>query len=71
MLSQPGSHLSICCGGVTLGLANPLLGFFEAADFNGNARRYLSIPAAAQERTLWFQAAQQGRVNNVVSAEIK
>ena len=57
--------------GVTLGLENPILGATAVADVDGRAAWSVPIPTGASGVNLWVQAAEQGRVTNIVESVIQ
>lgn len=56
--------------GVTLSLANPKLGGSDVADFTGTAQIKPYVPSAASGKTIWIQAAENGRVSVVVKSVV-
>ncbi|HEX9794807.1 MAG TPA: hypothetical protein VGC54_12560 [Planctomycetota bacterium] len=65
-LVGPGST-NVVVLGVTLGLANPFqAGPSVGADANGDATWNIPVPVNAVGRHVWLQAAQAGRVSNVL-----
>jgi glucose/arabinose dehydrogenase len=51
---------------VTLGIASPTVAAIATTDSLGAATFAGTVPAALQDRTLWFQAAQMGVESNIV-----
>ena len=55
---------------VTVGLDSPQLGGTDVADGSGNAVLTVNVPNAPDGKDVWMQAAQFGRVSNIVATQI-